>query len=36
MYARVVSLQFRPGFLDGFLTVYQEHAVPDLLQRRRI
>ena len=34
MYARVVSLQFRPGFLDGFLTVYQERAVPDLLQRR--
>ena len=34
MYARVVPLQFRPGFLDSFLSVYQEHAVPDLLQRR--
>ena len=34
MYARVVPLQFRPDFRDGFLSVYQEHAIPDLLQRR--
>lgn len=34
MYARVIPLQFRPDFLDSFLHVYQEHAVPDLLQRR--
>ena len=34
MYALVVPLQFRPGFREGFLRVYQGHAVPDLLQRR--
>lgn len=34
MYARVVPLQFRPDFREGFLRVYQEHAIPDLMQRR--
>lgn len=34
MYARIIPVQLRAGFVDDFLTVYQKTAGPDLLQRR--